>query len=80
MSAEPYHRRKDNQICGSETNHNKTHRPYDTAGEQFQKRGQTCLPRYLEKDRDVKIKRTMDEMNKTFLDQKKMWQCFPKKK
>ena len=80
MSAQPYHRRQDNQICGSESNHHKTHRPQDTSGSTWQKQGQTCLPHYLDKDRDYKIKRTMDDIDKTFRDQKKMWQCFPKKK
>ena len=80
MSSQPRHRREDNKICGSEKNHHKTWEPKDTAGSTWQKEGKTCMPSYLNKDRDYKIKRTMDDIDKTFRDQKKMWQCFPKKK
>ena len=80
MSSQPYHRRQDSAICGSERNHGKQHKPYDTAGETFQKTGSECLPKYLEKDRDVKIRRTLDKLNDDFQTKKKAYQCFPTKK
>ena len=75
-----YHRREDNQICGSETNHNKTHEPKDEAGVCWQKNFNTCLPMYREKDRDAKIQRVADKMNDDFEKKKKAYQCFPTKK
>ena len=75
-----FHRREDHAICGSEKNHSGTHKPKDTAGETFQKTGATCMPRYLEKDRDIKIKRTVDKMSDDFVNKKKSYQCFPTKK
>ena len=75
-----YHRREDNQICGSERNHAKTHQPRDEAGVTWQKSGSSCLPKYLQKDQDVKIRRTVDKMNADFEAKKKQYQCFPTKK
>ena len=80
MSSQPYHRRQDNAICGSETNHGKTHCPEDTAGQSWQKQGATCLPKYLDKDRDIKIRRTADKMNDDFNNSRKSCQCLPTKK
>ena len=75
-----YHRRQDNEICGSEKNHSSTHQPKDEAGVCFQKNGASCLPKYLDKDRDIKIQRTVDKMNDDFTNKKKAYQCFPTKK
>ena len=74
-----YHRREDNQLCGSEKNHAKTHQPENEAGVTWQKNGTTCLPKYLQKDQDIKIKRTVEKMNNDFNSKKKKYNCFPKK-
>ena len=76
----PYHRRQDNQICGSETNHSSTHQPKDEAGVCWQKNSNTCLPKYLDRDREVKIKYVADKMNSDFEKKKKAGQCFPTRK
>ena len=74
-----YHRRVDHQLCGSEKNHAKTHEPADEAGVTWQKTGNTCMPKYLQKDQDIKIKRTVEKMNDDFNNKKKKYNCFPKK-
>ena len=73
-----YHRRADNQICGSEKNHSKTHTPADEAGVVWQKTGTSCMPKYLKKDQDIKIRRTVEKMNDDY-NKKKKFSCFPKK-
>ena len=75
-----FHRREDNQICGSKKNHASVHQPKDEAGVTWQKNGTSCLPKYLQKDQDVKIRRTVDKMNADFETKKKKYQCFPTKK
>ena len=74
------HRRQDNQICGSETNHRNTHQPKDEAGVFWQKNFNTCLPMYTDKDREVKIKYVAEKMNSDFEKKKKAGQCYPKSK
>ena len=75
-----YHRRQDNQICGSESNHYKTHQPKDEAGVIWQKTSKECLPRYLDKDRKQKIKYVADKLNNDFEKRRKTGQCFPTRK
>ena len=75
-----YHRRQDNQICGSESNHYKTHQPKDEAGVIWQKTSKECLPRYLDKDREQKIKYVADKLNNDFEKRRKTGQCFPTRK
>ena len=79
MSAQPYHRKEDHFICGSEKNHRNTHTPYDTAGQMWRKDGASCLPVYLEKDQDVKIRRTADKMSADYKERSSC-KCFPAKK
>ena len=72
-----YHNREDNAICGSESNHHKTHQPKDEAGVVWQKNYNTCLPMYKDKDREQKFKHVAEKMNSDFQLKKKAGQCFP---
>ena len=72
-----YHNREDNAICGSESNHHKTHQPKDEAGVVWQKNFNTCLPMYKDKDREQKFKHVAEKMNSDFQLKKKAGQCFP---
>ena len=80
MSNGGYHRRQDSQYCGSESNHSSTHQPKDKAGVLWQKTSKTCLPRYQERDREMKIKYVAEKMNNDFEKKRKTGQCFPTRK
>ena len=75
-----YHGREHHAMCGSESNHHKTHQPKDEAGVTWQKNFRTCLPMYKDKDREQKIKYVAEKMNTDFQKKKKAGQCYPKSK
>ena len=75
-----FHRREDHKICGSSKNHGSVHQPKDEAGVTWQKNGVSCLPKYLQKDQEVKIRYAVEKMNTAFETKKKKNQCFPTKK
>ena len=81
MNNNTYHPRNHTYgICDSAKNHGDQHRPRDTGGESMKKYPNTCLPVYQEKDRNAKFENVANKLNQDFLDRKKSFQCFPKKK